>query len=167
MRRALATAVVLTTVAALAGGPAWPRALPQLKLADPLGTEFTQAQLSARGAVLVVTAPSYSQGGAQQAWSEAFKALERDAAGPTLVFLEDMSQSAFRPLVLSRMRAVYKPGQYLLLLDEDGRVRESLGVSEDATVAFAFGPGGTLRAVETGAASAERAQALIEAARGR
>lgn len=167
MRRAFATAVVLTTVAALAGGPAWPRSLPQLKLADPLGTEFTHAQLAAHGAVVVVSAPSYSQGSKQQAWSDAFSGLERGAAGPALVFLEDMSQSAFRPLVLSRMKAVYQPARHVLLLDEDGRVRESLGVGEDATVAFAFGPGGTLRAVETGAASAERAQALIEAARGR
>lgn len=168
MRRAAAATLALVAVATLAAAPSpWPAALPALRLADPLGTEFTEGQWSARGAVVVVTAPNLSQGGAQQAWTAAFDEVKREGAAPMVVFVEDMSQSYFRPVVISRMKAAYRPGSGLLvLLDESGDAREALGVSENATVAFAFGPGGKLRAVETGAASAERAEALLRSARG-
>lgn len=166
MRRpAVVFLVLLAAVAAAVEAPAWPSTLPALKLKDPLGQEHTQAALEARGAVMVVTAPTHAQGDAQQAWNAALEAARGDARGPVLVFLEDMSQSWFRPLVLSRMRESYKPGSgLLLLLDEGGVTRKALGVPENTTMAFAFAPGGRLVAVETQAASAARAQALVRAA---
>lgn len=168
MRRALAATLALVTFAALGAAPSpWPTVLPALRLADPLGTEFTESQWSTRGAVVVVSAPNVSQGGAQQAWTAAFDGLKREGAAPMVVFLEDMSQSYFRPVVVSRMKAAYRPGSGLLvLLDESGDARQALGVSENATVVFAFGPGRKLRAVETRAATAERAEALLRSARG-
>jgi len=159
--------IVLVALAAAAGtAPVWPQMLPRIRLLDPLGTEFRDDHLKPRGVVMVVTAPIQSQGSAQQAWHDLLVASHKGEQGPAVVMLEDMSQSWFRPVVLARMKDVYRPGTAaLLLLDENGATRKAMGVSEDATVAFAFAPGGKLAAVETGAASHERAAKLLEAAR--
>ena len=160
--------ILLVALAAAAGPPAWPEALPSLRLLDPLDTEFTDAQLTPRGVVLVVTAPTHAQGDAQKAWGNALATHAGSKTGPVVVMLEDMSQSWFRPIVIGRMKDAYRPaGSIVLLLDESGATRKALGVAENSTVAFAFAPGGKLVAVETGAASAERALRLLEAARRR
>lgn len=162
-RAAAAFLVIASTLAAAGAASPWPGALPRLKLADPLGTEFTDEQLTARGAVFVVTAPTLSQGDTQQGWSAAFK----DAPAGAVVFLQDMTQSYFRPIVISRMKSAYRPGVgSVLLLDETGATRKALGVGENATVVFAFTAGGKLAAVETAGPSAERAERLLRAARG-
>lgn len=168
MLRRLAAILVLITSATWASSPAsWAEALPAFRLLDPIGRTFTDAQLAERGAIVVVTAPTHSQGDAQQAWSDALHTLPADEKGPALVMLEDMSQSWFRPIVMARMKDSYRASSRLwLLLDEGGVTRKALGVGEAATVAFAFGPGGRLVAVEQGSASAERAKKLLEAVRG-
>lgn len=164
--RPLTTLVLVLLVASVGAAEPWAQTLPTFRLLDPLDRAFTSAQLAQRGAVVVVTAPTHSQGDAQQAWSDALDTLPADDKGPALVMLEDMSQSWFRGIVLSRMKASYQPGsRLLLLLDEGGRTRKALGVPEARTLAFAFGPGGKLMAVETGEANAERAKKLLEAAR--
>lgn len=166
LRAALVVLPLLLATPASAADSPWPAALPALRLLDPLGHEFTDAQLAVRGAVVIATAPTQAQGDAQQAWSDALDTVAPDAGRPLLVLLEDMSQSWFRPIVLSRMRSAYRPGAgLLLLLDEHGAVRKALGVKENATVAFAFAPGGRLSAVETAPATAERARRLVAATR--
>lgn len=145
----------------------WAQALPTFRLLDPLDRVFTHEQLIVRGAVVVVTAPTHSQGDAQKAWSLALHSLPVEDKGPALVMLEDMSQSWFRPLVMEAMKSAYHPSsRVLLLLDEGGVTRKALGVAEARTVAFAFGPGGKVMAVETGEPTPERAKKLLEAARG-
>lgn len=169
MSRAALAILLLIAVAASAGPTtAWPDALPRLRLLDPHDTEFTDEQLTRRGVVVIATAPTLSQGDAQKAWSDALEVHTADKSGPALVLLEDMSQSWVRPIVLGRMKAEYRSGARLvMLLDESGATRKALGVRENATVAFAFAPGGKLVAVETGSASPERALKLFEAARQR
>jgi hypothetical protein len=164
--RAVSLLVVVAATFALAQSDAgWPKSLPELKLDDPLGNTFTEDNFTERGVVVVATAPSLSQGDAQQTWDAAFRGARRGADGPQVVMLEDMSQSWFRGPVLDRMRASYKSGQTLvLLLDEDGAIRKALGVPENATVAFAFAPGGQLAAVETQGGTVERARKLLKAA---
>lgn len=157
----------LLFAAVAAASSAWPAALPQIRLSDPLGKEFTGTQLSQKGVVVLVTAPNLSQGGAQEAWDAAFRGAKRDPDGPAVVILEDMTQSWFRPLVLGRMKESYKPGaSIVLLLDEAGTTRKAFGVPNDTTVAFAFSADGKLAAVETARATVERAQKLLTAAAG-
>lgn len=160
--------VVSFLVAATAGwaSPQWVEALPSFRLLDPLERVFTDAHFSEHGAVVVVTAPNLSQGDAQKEWSAVLHQLPVDELGPRLVLLEDMSQSYFRPMVLSTMKSSYRTtSRVVLLLDEEGATRKALKVPESRTIAFAFSPGGKLAAVETGEASLERAQKLLEAAR--
>jgi hypothetical protein len=157
---------VLSSLSASAAEP-WAQTLPSFRLLDPLDRAFTHEQLAERGAVVVVTAPTHSQGDAQRGWSAALHSLPADDKGPTLVMLQDMSQSWFRPIVISMMKSRYRPGsRVVLLLDEGGVARKALGVPEARTLALAFGPGGKLMAVETGEPSAERAKTLLDAARG-
>ncbi|MDP3500547.1 MAG: hypothetical protein Q8S33_09445 [Myxococcales bacterium] len=166
MRVTAALVFVLLSGAASAAEP-WAQTLPAFKLLDPLDRVFTHEPLVARGAVVVVTAPTHSQGDVQKAWSLALRSLPVEDKGPVLVMLEDMSQSWFRPIVLSRMKSSYRPTSRLwLLLDEGGVTRKALGVPEARTLAFAFGPGGKLMAVETGEPTPEGAKRLFEAARG-
>ncbi len=167
---ARASVLVLVSVGAFTAlsdaPPTLAPTLPAFTLSDPLGRSFTDTQLSARGAIVVVTAPTLSQGDAQQAWSAALRTLEPGDAGPLRVMLEDMSQSWFRPIVLGKMKESYKPtSPLILLLDEGGLVRKALGVGEVVTVALAFAPGGKLVAVETSAGTAERAKRLLDAVR--
>jgi hypothetical protein len=165
MNRLLVLFAVVLSALALGDTP-WPIALPQLRLADPFGHEVTDAQLVSHGLVVVATAPTQAQSEAQLGWHAALKGLT-SADGPALAMLEDMSQSWFKPLVISRMKESWRPGSStLLLLDESGVTRKALGVAENATVAFAFARGGKLVAVETGAPTAERAERLMRAARG-
>jgi len=169
MRGALsrwAAALVLGVGVAAWGG--WPDVLPGLRLPDQYGTEFADEPLKARGVVLVVTAPIAAQGDAQRAWHDALGASAADKSGPAVAMLEDMSQSWFRPMVVAEMKRQHPSGApILLLLDESGATRKAFGVAENATVAFAFAPGGKLVAVETGPASPERALKLLHAARKR
>lgn len=163
------TAALLSVLISGAASAAEPLAqtLPTFRLLDPLDRVFTHEQLIVRGAVVVVTAPTHSQGDAQKAWSLALHSLPVEDKGPALVMLEDMSQSWFRPIVISTMKASYRPTSRLwLLLDEGGVTRKALGVPEARTLAFAFGPGGKVMAVETGEPTPERAKKLLEAARG-
>lgn len=161
--------LLLSLLATSASGDAttaFAQALPAFKLVDPLGRAFTEAQLVERGAIVVATAPTLSQGDAQVSWSEALHSIEPGDKGPLRVMLQDMSQSWFRPIVMSKMKEHYKPNNpVVLLLDEGGVIRKALGVGEATTIAFAFAPGGKTVAVEAASGSPERAKKLLEAVR--
>lgn len=155
----------LVLLVASVGSAAWPGALPRFRLLDPLGAEFTDEQLAPRGVVLVVTAPTNSQGDAQREWHAALEAHSAAQRAPVVVMLEDMSQSWFRPMVIAEMKKRHRPGApIVLLLDESGATRKACGVAENATVVFAFAPGGKQVAVETGSPSPARVLRLLEAA---
>lgn len=156
----------VAALCSLAAGPVFPETLPAFSLADPLGKTFASAALVRHGLVVVVTAPTYSQGDAQEAWDRAFDGLAWPEGGPTYAMVQDMSQSWFRKTVLGRMREKYDgKAPPWLLLDEDGSVRRAFGLEKNATVAFAFAPGGKRVLVETGAGTKERAERLVAAAR--
>jgi hypothetical protein len=166
--RPAAPALLLLLVTAAFGAPpsSFSPTLPAFRLVDPLGRTFSDAALSERGAIVIVTAPTLSQGDAQVAWSEALHVLEPGEQGPVRVMLQDMSQSWFRPIVMSKMKERYRAdGPVVLLLDEGGVTRKALGVGEAVTMAFAVAPGGRVVAVETGAGTPERAKKLLDAVR--
>lgn len=165
MRRSTArsTCAVLILSGLAFASPLGTGPVPTFRLLDPLGRSFSNDTVSERGAIIVATAPTHSQGDAQYAWSAALHGLPANSNGPLRIMLEDMSQSWFRPLVLAKMRESYRPtSPVLLLLDEGGLTRKALGVPEAATVAFAIAPGGAIVAVETGFATPERARRLLD-----
>lgn len=156
------TLALLLVLGAHAGG--WPEVLPSFRLRDHLDMVLTHDALRAQGAVVVVTAPTQAQGGTQRAWHEVLKA-NAGHAGPMVVMVEDMTQSWFRHLVIARMKEENPTGgRVKLLLDEDASVRKAFGVTEGATVVFAFAPGGRRVRVETGTPTLDRAKGLLSAA---
>lgn len=161
--RLTAPTLVLLATAALAGDERWPDTLPAFSLQDVSGVTHTQDDFLAHGGVIIVTAPSLSQGEHQTAWDKALGPYPWPAGGPRFAMVQDMSQSWFRGVVLSSMKERYDPKlQPWLLLDEQGAVRRAFGVGEDLTVAFAFAPGGRRLGVETGQGSKERAARLVK-----
>jgi len=59
--------------------------------------------------------------------------------------LEDLSQSYFPGTARGRMKEAFVPSRLpLLLIDEDGALRTSLGVGEDATVVLVYDALGAL-----------------------
>ncbi|MBL8920381.1 MAG: hypothetical protein JNJ54_16055 [Myxococcaceae bacterium] len=162
----LALLVLAVTTAFGEPPPSFSRTLPSFRLVDPLGRTFSDAQLTERGAIVIVTAPTLSQGDAQVAWSDALHALEPGAQGPVRVMLQDMSQSWFRPIVMSKMKEHYRAnGPVVLLLDEGGVTRKAFGVGEAVTMGFAIAPGGSVVAVETQVGTPDRAKKLLDAVR--
>lgn len=111
--------------------------------------------------MLVVTAPIITCERAQRGWDEHL-GRERPAATPgRLAFLEDLSQSWVKAVVLIAMRREYVPGEEpVLLLDRDGALRRALGVEKGATVVFGFDARGLPRAKETGPPTPEAARRL-------
>jgi hypothetical protein len=111
--------------------------LPKFQLADPLGKKFTDAAISERGAVLIVTIPNVKHGPLQDRWARLLTASGWKKDGPRLVFIEDLSQSAVKPQSLESLKKRYAPGKNpLILIDSDGAVRPKFGVLEDETVIF-------------------------------
>jgi hypothetical protein len=111
-----------------------------------------------RGVILVVTAPTVDQEKAQRGWDEALIAARPASAAARVVFLEDLSQSWFKGVARAAMRKDFVPGREpLLLIDEDGAARESLGVGKGATVVLVFDARGALVATHDEAPSAPAA----------
>lgn len=157
---------VLALTAPAADAPAWPDELPALKLLDPTGVSYDEVALKERGAVVIVSTPTPSQGDAQRTWDAMLAPLAGKQEGPTIVIVQDLEQSWMKPVVLAHIKSVYRTGGIVLLLDDAGALRKALGVGRDTTVAFAFAPGGKRAAVETGKGTIELAQKLVKAARG-
>lgn len=166
MRSGLLLLVLLAATARGDSPSVLAEALPSFQLVDPLGRSFTAAHLAEHGAIVIATAPTMSQGDAQIGWSEALHSIAPGEQGPLRVMLQDMSQSWFRPIVMSKMKERYTPNSPLvLLLDEGGAIRKALGVGEAVTMAFAFAPGGKVVAIETAPGTPERAKRLLQAVR--
>ncbi|MBT3181047.1 MAG: hypothetical protein HN337_00905 [Deltaproteobacteria bacterium] len=118
--------------------------LPTFSLKDPNGVAHSSKSIVSKGMVLVVTAPTMKQSGAQKGWD---KLLEETMpkGGAKLVFLEDMQPSAFKGTAKKEMKKDYKEGgPTLLLIDETGKVREELGVDKNATAVLAYNKDGEL-----------------------
>lgn len=144
-----------------AGDKAVVRSLPAFACKDPAGERHEIRELAkASGVVIVVTAPVLAQQSAQEGWSEQLLA-KRPGDGPSLVFLEDMSQSWFPSTARERMQKEFKPESLpLLLLDEEGEARRALGVGEDQTVVLVYDRTGTLVHEERGEPSPALAEQI-------
>jgi hypothetical protein len=135
--------------------------LPDFRLQDPAGAVHTRDDLARGGLVLVVTAPIVTCERAQRGWDEHLGRERPPGTSGRLAFLEDLSQSWVKPMVLIAMRREYVPGEEpVLLLDTDGALRKALGVEKGATVVFTFDAQGAARAKEAGAPSADGARRL-------
>ncbi|MFH1829588.1 MAG: hypothetical protein ABH871_02260 [Pseudomonadota bacterium] len=121
-----------------------PKQLPGFILPDPDGTKHASSTLVKNGMVLVVTAPTLHDKGAQEGWDK-YLVDTMPKSGPILIFIEDMSVSAWKNIAQKDMKKDWKPGvPPLLLLDEAGSVRKSLGVGRDATAVLVYDKSGTL-----------------------
>jgi hypothetical protein len=142
------------------GAARFAQELPDFSLADPDGIKHTKKSVLKNGVVLVVTAPILSQSDEQEDWAKLL-ADSRSGAKAQLIFLEDMQPSNFKGVARSKMKQQFKPGQALLiLLDEKGKLRRALKVTEEDTVVLVYDKHGTLIHAESGKPSAERASAV-------
>ena len=118
--------------------------LPTFSLKDPDGVTHSSKSLVKNGMVMVVTAPTMKQSGAQKGWD---KLLEETMpkGGAKLVFLEDMQPSAFKGTAKKEMKKDYKEGGVTtLLIDETGKIRQELGIDKNTTAVLAYNKDGEL-----------------------
>ena len=150
MLMACATTVSKTKRADLGQYPAH---LPDFVLKDVHGKTFQSKLFREKNLVLVITAPTVHNKGAQEGWAEAFddKAFLETI---NLVFLEDMQPSLFKGKAKASMKEESKPGsQPILLIDPDAKVRKSLNAPANETIVLVFRKGGDLVQVESQGAS--------------
>lgn len=135
-RPALVLAALL--LAGCAGEP--PRSaplLPDVTLEAPDGRRHSTHALAARGAVFVVAPATLSSVDDQRDWGTH---LDAARSGPgALVFVEDLGPSWFEGTVKEELRERYDPrGGVVVLLDDEGALREALGVEEGEVVVLAY-----------------------------
>ena len=133
--------------------------LPPFTLPDCIGRSYTQVAALSNGAVLVITTPTHAQGSAQSGWDRVLGPLGWPDLGPFYAYVQDLSQSWFGKIAVAEMRRKYDPPP-LLLVDRDGKVRESLGFPPGVTWVAVYAPGGRLALVEHGGPTPERAKAI-------
>jgi hypothetical protein len=153
--------IFIIAVLILASVSAWaqPKALLNFTLPDPDGGMHNSKTLAKNGMVLVVTAPTLHDKGAQEGWSTCLPGAM--PKGGMLVFIEDMSVSAWKSVARNDMRKDWKPGvPPMLLLDESGGVRKELGVAADATVVLVYDKSGSLVYSYSGGPSAAAAATI-------
>jgi hypothetical protein len=136
------------------------RMLPEFTLQDPLGNAYTASELVRNGLVLVVTSPILRDEMDQRGWDEQLRQAKEGAPG-RLVFLQDMRQSYFKRYALSKMRKDYRAGdEPILLIDDDGSVRERLKVEPKCTVVLVYDAGRRLVYAEEGHPAAKAAKSI-------
>lgn len=119
-------------------GRQYARRLPDFTLNDPLGNAYTAAELVRNGLVLVVTSPILRDEMDQRGWDEHLRRAKNASRG-RLVFLQDMRPSYFKRYALKKMRHDYQVGEEpILLIDQDGSVRERLNVEPKTTVVLVY-----------------------------
>ncbi len=142
------------------GDGGYAKKLPAFTLKDPMDNAFTSKELARRGMVLVVTAPIQRNEGAQKGWDEQLRNAKSTCRGK-LVFLEDMTPSDFKSIAIGFMKRDYTPGaEPILLLDHDGKIRESLNVEVKKTVVLVYNSRRRLVYADAGPPSAASAQKI-------
>jgi len=158
MRKIIMLSALLTVFAVSAY--AQPKKLPHFSLSDPRGNVHSSGTLIEHGMVLVVTAPTYHDKAAQEGWDDYLVKTMPKGKG-ALVFIEDMSASDWKGIARKDMKKDWQPEvPPLLLIDEKGDVRKSLGVDRDQTSVMVYDRNGSLLYSEKGAPSESKA-ALI------
>lgn len=134
--------------------------VPNFTLADPQGGKHSLPQLAKQGLVLVMTAPTLRDESAQKGWDADLVAARGSNKG-ALVFVEDMSASLFKGTARSEMHKDWKAGDVpMLLLDEAGNVRTSLGLAKNDTKVFVYNTSGILIYTYAGAPTKAAAQTI-------
>jgi hypothetical protein len=143
--------------------PATGKELPGFSLMDPRGKVFTRIDALQDGAVFVVTAPILSDKSDQEGWAKYLKETKHRGKA-RLVFLEDMSPSAFKGPALSQMKKECDPAvDPLLLIDPNGEMRQKLGVEKEHTVVLVYDRKGRLVHEERGKPSESGANLIWKA----
>lgn len=133
--------------------------LPAFSLQDVAGKTYTQKNFE-KGVIIIVTAPTLSNKGAQEGWSDQLTAT-KSGNKRGLILLEDMTAALFKKTALNRMKKEYKPGvEPVLLIDDTGEVRKKMGVEEGKTIVLVYDDNGKLIHTEVGKPSKSLAQAL-------
>lgn len=160
MRRIIIILVLLISTLPISAH-AQPKKLFNFTLDDPRGTPHSASTLLKQGGmVLVVTAPTYHDKTAQEGWDKYLVETMPHGKG-ILVFIEDMSASDWKGIARKDMKKDWQPGvPPLLLIDEKGTVRTSLGVGRDETAVMVYDKTGSLLYTERGSPSAAKAKLM-------
>lgn len=137
MTRAVALAAVTLLLTGCAAEQRLVPRLPDLTLEAPDGGRHSTVALAARGAVFVVAPATLSSVDDQRDWGTH---LDATRSGPgALVFVEDLGPSWFEGTVREELRKQYvSGGGVVMLLDEEGELREALGVPEGDVVVLVY-----------------------------
>jgi len=156
MKRLILIAMALMIMPAVALAGTKP---PNVTLLDPDGGSHNVGGLLKNGGVLVMTAPTLHDKGAQEGWSKYLP--DAMPKGAMLIFIEDMSVSAWKGIARKDMKKDWKPGvPPMLLLDEKGNVRKTLGEARDTTGVFVYDKKGELVYTFKGGPSAAEAKTI-------
>ena len=121
-------------------------------LDDPTGASHSQQDIAGKVVVAIFSAPTMSQGDAQERWSDLL-ADEPASKLPTSIFLalvEDMSQAGiFKGMALDDMKKQFTKGtRPLVVLDQTGAFFKAFGVPRGKTQILIYDKTSTLRDVE-------------------
>lgn len=167
LRRSCFGALAVLMHAALFAASNQPvKQLPAFQLEDPRGAKHTQAAISERGAIVIITIPNVKHGPVQDRWARMLTAGGWKKDGPKLVFIEDLSQSAVKEKSMENLKERYVPGKNpLILIDSAGTTRAKFGIMDDETVIFAIDrKGQTVEFVE-GPPDDDAAKRILNAAK--
>lgn len=146
--------------ASLPGVPYAPK-LPVLDLKDPTGKAITPASLKNRPVVIIFSIPNAQHGKLQDLWAKVLL----QGTWPTqanLLLIEDMSQSLVAEFARIEMARKFKPGaRPLILLDEQGKARVSLGIPKNQTVVLVYDAQGRLIHADSQPPSTEAAKRVL------
>lgn len=139
---------------------AQPKTLPNFTLADPQGGIHSSTTLVKNGAVIVVTAPTLHDKGAQEGWNKYLNAA-KGSCKASFIFIEDMTASLFKGTAKSEMHKSWKTGDIpILLIDNSGNTRKAFGVARDGTKVFVYDKGGKYVYSYSGSPSAASAKTI-------
>ncbi len=139
---------------------AFAQTLPDFSLKAPDGQIFTREGLSKNGLVLVVTAPILKNKKAQEGWNRYLLNAKSSSQG-RFVYLEDLQASAFKGMAIRGMKKKYQSGKEpVLLIDDTGKTRQALKVSQKRTVVLVYDRDGNLIYSETGKPSSKAASII-------
>jgi len=159
-------AVTLFTIIPCAA-EGYPEYAPSFTLKDPAGGEHTQESVLknvSKGLVVIVTIPNAKHGPMQSRWQS--KLTKKNwPEGMKMLLIEDLSQAGMvKDKALKGMKEGFKPDKEpLLLVDENGAVRRTFRVEQDATVCLVFDKTGKLVHFEDTQSSLDGTEPSVEA----
>ncbi len=136
-------------------------------LSDPSGATHTQQEVAGKVVVAIFSAPTMSQGDAQQKWSDllATNPATKVSDAVVLVLVEDMTQAGiFKGVALDDMKKQFAPNERpFLILDQTGDFFKRFGVPHGKTCVLIYDKKGRLRDVEVDLNDQATATARIKA----